>query len=182
VAAACARALGIDRGAIAGGIASVDRVPGRFELVVTGGDSTVVVDYAHTPDGIAAVIAAAAEILTGSGRVIAVVGAGGDRDRVKRPLMGSAACRADVAVLTTDNPRSERPADVLAEVVAGSRGPAEVIVEIDRRQAIQRALRVARPGDAVLILGKGHEQTQDFGDRIIPFDDRVVAAEEAEKL
>jgi len=182
LAAACARSLGIDDGAIAAGIASVDRVPGRFDLVATGGGFTVVVDYAHTPNGIVAVIGAAREILAGSGRVIVVAGAGGDRDRAKRPLMGSAACRADVAVLTTDNPRSERPEDVLAEVVAGSHGPAEVIVEIDRRRAISRAVGVARPGDVVLLLGKGHEQTQDFGDRVVPFDDRVVAVEEAEKL
>jgi UDP-N-acetylmuramoyl-L-alanyl-D-glutamate--2,6-diaminopimelate ligase len=96
--------------------------------------------------------------------------------------MGAAACGADIAVLTTDNPRRERPEDVLAEVVAGAHGPGEVIVEIDRRSAIRRALREARPGDAVLVLGKGHEQTQDFGVRVIPFDDRLVVAEEAARL
>ena len=103
VAAACGRSLGIDDDAVAGGLASVDRVPGRFELVATGGDFTVAVDYAHTPDGIEAVIGAAAEILAGSGRVIAVVGAGGDRTG-EAPPHGNAACRADVAILTMDNP------------------------------------------------------------------------------
>jgi UDP-N-acetylmuramoyl-L-alanyl-D-glutamate--2,6-diaminopimelate ligase len=93
--------------------------------------------------------------------------------------MGSAACRAHVAILTTDNPRNERPEDILTEVAAGARGPAQVIVEIDRRLAIRTALRMARSGDVVLVLGKGHEQTQDFGDHVDPFDDRLVAAEEA---
>lgn len=182
VAAGCARALGIPEDAIVAGIAAVAGVPGRFELVPNALGLTVAVDYAHTPDGISSVIAAAAAIQAGRGRVLVVVGAGGDRDRAKRPLMGAAACGADVAVLTTDNPRSERPEDVLAEVVAGARGSGEVIVEIDRRSAIRRALQVARPGDAVLVLGKGHEQTQDFGDRVIPFDDRQVVAEEAARL
>ena len=179
VAAACGRSLGIDDSAIASGIAAVEVVPGRFEQVPTEAGFTVVVDYAHTPDGVAAVIGAARQILKGSGRVIALVGAGGDRDRAKRPLMGSAACRAHVAILTTDNPRNERPEDILTEVAAGARGPAQVIVEIDRRLAIRTALRMARSGDVVLVLGKGHEQTQDFGDHIDPFDDRLVAAEEA---
>jgi UDP-N-acetylmuramoyl-L-alanyl-D-glutamate--2,6-diaminopimelate ligase len=179
VAAGCARALGIADEAIVRGVAAVAGVPGRFELVPNVRGLTVAVDYAHTPDGIAAVIDAAAAIQAGRGRVIAVVGAGGDRDRAKRPLMGAAACRADIAVLTTDNPRRERPEDVLAEVVAGAHGRAEVIVEIDRRRAIRRALEAAQPGDAVLVLGKGHEQTQDFGDHSIPFDDRQVVAEEA---
>jgi UDP-N-acetylmuramoyl-L-alanyl-D-glutamate--2,6-diaminopimelate ligase len=182
VAAGCARGLGIPDPAIAAGIAEVAGVPGRFELVANRLGLVVAVDYAHTPDGISAVIAAAAAIQAGRGRVIAVVGAGGERDRAKRPLMGAAACSADIAVLTTDNPRRERPEDVLAEVVAGVHGPSEVIVEIDRRTAIRRALQVARPGDAVLVLGKGHEQTQDFGDRVIPFDDRLVVAEEAARL
>lgn len=177
VAAACARRLGVADPAIAAGIAAVEVVPGRFERVVTGAGFTVIVDYAHTPDGVGAVIATARQILGGSGRVIAVVGAGGDRDRAKRPLMGAAASQAHVAVLTTDNPRSERPEDILAEVVSGARGPATVIVEIDRRRAIHTAVHQAEPGDVVLVLGKGHESTQDFGDRIEPFDDRLVAAD-----
>ncbi|MBI5157433.1 MAG: UDP-N-acetylmuramoyl-L-alanyl-D-glutamate--2,6-diaminopimelate ligase [Acidimicrobiia bacterium] len=176
VAAACARALGVDDAAIAAGIAAVDVVPGRFERVATDADFTVIVDYAHTPEGVAAVIDTALEILGGTGRVIALVGAGGDRDRAKRPLMGAAASRAHIAVLTSDNPRSERPEDILAEVTAGARGPATVIIEIDRRRAIAAAIEQARPGDVVLVLGKGHEQTQDFGDHVEPFDDRLVAA------
>lgn len=182
IAAACARLLDIPDAKIVSGIAGVAGVPGRFELVPNPLGITVAVDYAHTPDGIGAVIDAAARIQSGRGRVIAVVGAGGDRDRAKRPLMGAAACRADVAVLTTDNPRRERAEDILAEVAAGVRGPAEVIVELDRRRAIRRALQAARPGDAVLVLGKGHERTQDFGDRIVPFDDRIVVVEEAAAL
>lgn len=179
VAAVCALRLGVAPDAVSAGVAALPTVPGRFERVPLDLDFTVAVDYAHTPDGIAAVIAAATEVLAGSGRVVVVVGAGGDRDRAKRPLMGAAACRAAVAVLTTDNPRRERPEDVLAEVVAGASGPGTVIVEPDRRTAIRRALLEARPGDVVLILGKGHETTQDFGDRVVPFDDRLVAVEEA---
>lgn len=179
VAAGCARVLGVEDAAIAAGIESVAPVPGRFEPVDAAVPFAIVVDYAHTPDGVLSVIGAAREILAGSGRVIAIVGAGGDRDRAKRPLMGSAACSAHIAILTTDNPRRERPEDVLADVVAGANGPAEVVVEIDRRLAIRRAVHLARPGDVVLVLGKGHEHTQDFGDHVIAFDDRTVAAEEA---
>ena len=181
VAAACATVLGIDADAIVAGVATVAVIPGRFELVPNRRGLVVAVDYAHTPDGISAVIAAAARIQAGRGRVIAVVGAGGDRDRAKRPLMGAAACAADVAVLTTDNPRREDPADVLAQVAAGANGRGEVIVELDRRKAIRLAIEAARTGDVVLVLGKGHEQTQDFGDRVIPFDDRIVAAEAADR-
>jgi UDP-N-acetylmuramoyl-L-alanyl-D-glutamate--2,6-diaminopimelate ligase len=182
VAAGCAEVLGIGWDDIAAGLARVPPVPGRFELVPTDGDYTVVVDYAHTPDGIVAAVAAARDILAGRGRVIAVVGAGGDRDRQKRPMMGRAAATADVAVLTSDNPRSEDPAAILSAVAEGAHGPAVLIEEIDRRRAIRRALEAARPGDAVLILGKGHELGQDFGTSVVPFDDRVVAREEAETL
>jgi len=182
VAAGCAEVLGVSWPDVAAGIAAVPQVPGRFELVTTERDFTVVVDYAHTPDGIVAAVAAARDILAGKGRVITVVGAGGDRDRQKRPMMGAAAAAADVAVLTSDNPRTEDPAEILAAVVAGARGAAVVIEEIDRRRAIRRAFQEARPGDAVLILGKGHELGQDFGATVIPFDDRVVAREEAGAL
>jgi UDP-N-acetylmuramoyl-L-alanyl-D-glutamate--2,6-diaminopimelate ligase len=182
VAAGCAQVLGIGWDAIAAGLAAVPSVPGRFELVPTGRDYTVVVDYAHTPDGIVAAVAAARDILAGRGRVIAVVGAGGDRDRQKRPMMGRAAATADVAVLTSDNPRNEDPAAILSAVAEGAGDAALVIEEIDRRRAIRRALEEARPGDAVLILGKGHELGQDFGSTVVPFDDRVVAREEADAL
>jgi UDP-N-acetylmuramoyl-L-alanyl-D-glutamate--2,6-diaminopimelate ligase len=124
-------------------------------------------------------VAAARDIVGSTCRVITVVGAGGDRDKEKRPLMGRAASNADVAVLTSDNPRREDPAAILAAVVAGADGPGRVIEEIDRRQAIRLALAEARAGDAVLILGKGHEPGQDFGATVVPFDDRIVAREEA---
>ena len=182
VAAGCAEVLGVPWDAIAAGIASVPTVPGRFEIVPVEAGFTVVVDYAHTPEGIVAAIDAARDILAGTGRVIVVVGAGGDRDREKRPMMGGAASAADVAVLTSDNPRSEDPAAILAAVAAGASGPATVIEEIDRRRAIRLALAGADSGDVVLILGKGHEPGQDFGTSVIPFDDRAVAREEADAL
>jgi UDP-N-acetylmuramoyl-L-alanyl-D-glutamate--2,6-diaminopimelate ligase len=180
VAAGIAATLGIDADSIAGGIGALARVPGRFEIVETGRDCTVVVDYAHTPDGVAAVIGTARR-LAGGGRVIAVVGAGGDRDRAKRPLMGAAAAAADLAFITSDNPRSEDPLAIIREVLVGAAaGPAEVRVEEDRRRAIREALAAAGPGDVVLILGKGHETGQQFADHVVPFDDREVAREEAQ--
>ncbi len=179
VAAASAAELGIDWDTIAAGLARVAVVPGRFETVDIAREVTVVVDYAHTPDGIDAVVRTARSLI-GRGRVIVVVGAGGDRDRAKRPLMGRAAAGADVAVLTSDNPRREDPEVILDEVEAGAKdGPARVIREVDRRSAIRLALDEARSGDMVLVLGKGHEHGQQFADRTIPFDDRLVVREEA---
>jgi UDP-N-acetylmuramoyl-L-alanyl-D-glutamate--2,6-diaminopimelate ligase len=145
----------------------------------------VLVDYAHTPDSLDNLLRAARAV-TG-GRVIVVFGCGGDRDRAKRPIMGEIAGRlADVAVVTSDNPRSEDPkaiVDQVAEGVAGSAGPDGFLVEVDRRSAIRTALAMARPGDAVLLAGKGHEQGQEFaGGRKLPFDDRQVAAEELRAL
>jgi len=174
IAAGIANALGVPWDTIADGIGRAAPIPGRFEIVETSQPATVVVDYAHTPEGITAVVDAARE-LVGSGRVIAVAGAAGDRDRAKRPLMGAAAATADVAVITSDNPRSEDPHSIVQEVVAGA-GP-DAVVEVDRRQAIATAVDMANPGDVVLILGKGHEQTQEIGGEFIPFDDRVVARE-----
>ncbi len=180
LAAGVGAALGIPSDSIAAGIGGVAAVPGRFEIVETGKDCTVVVDYAHTPNGVATVVGTARR-LAGGGRVIAVLGAGGDRDHAKRPLMGAAAAAADLAVITSDNPRSEEPGSIIAQVAAGAAGgPAEVEIEPDRRRAIRRALAAAGPGDVVLILGKGHEQGQEFADRVLPFDDRAVAREEAE--
>ncbi|WKZ83002.1 MAG: UDP-N-acetylmuramoyl-L-alanyl-D-glutamate--2,6-diaminopimelate ligase [Acidimicrobiia bacterium] len=179
VAAGCAAMLGVPMKQIAAGLASVPPVPGRFELVPTPLDCSVVVDYAHTPDGVAAAISSAREIVADAGRVIVVVGAGGDRDRAKRPLMGAAASQADLAVFTSDNPRSEDPEAVVAAVAGGADGPGEVVTVVDRRLAIRTALESARVGDMVLVLGKGHEQGQDFGDRVLPFDDRQVVREEA---
>lgn len=176
VAAACANALGIAWDTIADGIGRVTSIPGRFEIVDTRKDCTVVVDYAHTPEGVESVVAATRE-LVGGGRVIAVVGAGGDRDREKRPLMGAAVATADLAVITTDNPRSEDPAFIASEVAAGA--GADALVVVDRREAIRAAIEQATSEDVVLILGKGHEQSQEVAGELRPFDDRQVAREEA---
>lgn len=156
------------------------RVPGRFEPVDEGQRFTVLVDYAHTPDSLENVLAAARELT--AGRVICVFGAGGDRDRGKRPLMGEIGARlADVAIITSDNPRSEDPQQIIAEVLAGARKVTEVgevTVEPDRGQAIVAAIARAQAGDVVVIAGKGHEQGQELADGIkIPFDDVSVARE-----
>jgi UDP-N-acetylmuramoyl-L-alanyl-D-glutamate--2,6-diaminopimelate ligase len=135
----------------------------------------VIVDYAHKPDALANVLRAARELAAGK-RVIAVVGAGGDRDRAKRAPMGRLASElADLVIVTSDNPRSEDPEAIAAEIMTGANGAAEV--ELDRGAAIARALGLARAGDVVLIAGKGAEQGQAFADRTVPFDDREVAKE-----
>jgi UDP-N-acetylmuramoyl-L-alanyl-D-glutamate--2,6-diaminopimelate ligase len=182
---AAADVIGIDLDTAVGGLESLAGVPGRFERVDAGQPFTVLVDYAHTPDSLDNVLQAARAV-TG-GRVIVVFGCGGDRDRAKRPLMGEIAGRlADVAVVTSDNPRSEAPEAIVAEVaegVAQSAGPDGFLVEVDRRAAIRTALAMAGPGDTVLLAGKGHEQGQEFaGGRKVPFDDRLVAAEELRAL
>jgi len=173
-----ARLLGIGDDAAAEGIRAVPGVPGRLEPVQEGQDFLVVVDYAHTPDSIHTVLAAARDVA--SGRVLVVFGCGGDRDRAKRPLMGAAATsEADLTVITSDNPRSEEPLSIIAEVEAGARtGGGQYVVEPDRRAAIRAAIRAAGTGDVVVIAGKGHEQGQTLADRTVPFDDRAVAAEE----
>jgi UDP-N-acetylmuramoyl-L-alanyl-D-glutamate--2,6-diaminopimelate ligase len=174
-AALAARALGCDEDAIRRGLASVRGVPGRFESVDAGQPFHVIVDYAHKPDALEKVLRASRELAEGN-RVILVVGAGGDRDRGKRPLMGKlAAGLADIAIVTSDNPRSEDPEAIVAEIVAGADGPMEI--ELDRAAAIARAVELAQPGDVVLIAGKGAEQGQEFADRTIPFDDREAAKE-----
>ena len=154
------------------------RVPGRFEPVDEGQDFAVLVDYAHTPDSLENVLRAARELA--DGRVIAVFGAGGDRDRGKRPLMGEIGARlADVCLVTSDNPRSEDPEAIIAEILAGTGGAPNVEHDADRRATIHRAIALAEPGDVVVIAGKGHEQGQEFvGGRKEPFDD-VTAAREA---
>jgi UDP-N-acetylmuramoyl-L-alanyl-D-glutamate--2,6-diaminopimelate ligase len=172
----CAVALGevleLPHSAVRDGIAAVRGVPGRFEPVDAGQPFTVLVDYAHTPDGLENVLRSAREITPG--RLICVFGCGGDRDRGKRPLMGAVVRRmADVALVTSDNPRSEDPAAIIAEITAGF----DMDVEVDRRAAIERAVAMAEPSDLVVIAGKGHEQGQEVGGRIIPFDDREVARE-----
>ena len=169
-----ARALGIDDDAIRAGLESVAGVPGRFESIDEGQQFTVLVDYAHTPDSLTNVLRTARELVTG--RLVVVFGAGGDRDRAKRPQMGAAvAALADLAILTTDNPRSEAPDAIAAEVAAGAPGTFEV--ELDRRTAIERALANAVEGDVVLIAGRGAETHQELADGKIPFDDRDVARE-----
>jgi UDP-N-acetylmuramoyl-L-alanyl-D-glutamate--2,6-diaminopimelate ligase len=164
--------LELPHAAVRAGISAVPGVPGRFEAVEAGQPFTVLVDYAHTPDGLENVLRSAREITTG--RLICVFGCGGDRDRGKRPLMGRVARRlADVALVTSDNPRSEDPEAIIAEIMDGI--PMES--EPDRRAAIERAVGVARAGDVVVIAGKGHEQGQQFADRTLPFDDRTAARE-----
>jgi len=170
-AAAAARALGIDADAITRGLESVAGVPGRFESVEAGQPFSVIVDYAHTPDSLDNVLLAAREL--GPGRLTVVFGAGGDRDREKRPLMGRvAAARADRAIVTTDNPRSEDPVAIAEEVADGA---LEIVV--DRRAAIEQALADARDGDVVVIAGKGADTEMEIGGRFVPFDDRAVARE-----
>jgi UDP-N-acetylmuramoyl-L-alanyl-D-glutamate--2,6-diaminopimelate ligase len=179
---AAAVSLGVEPAAAAAALESAPAPPGRLEPVDEGQQFAVFVDYAHTPDSLDNVLRAARAVT--DGRLIVVVGAGGDRDRDKRPKMGrAAAAGADLAVITSDNPRSELPDAIVAAVAAGAEEGGEVELEVDRREAIAMALAEARPGDTVVIAGKGHEQGQEFeGGRKIPFDDREVAREELRKL
>jgi UDP-N-acetylmuramoyl-L-alanyl-D-glutamate--2,6-diaminopimelate ligase len=175
-AAAMARGLSLEE--VAQGTASLDFVPGRFQSVDCGQNFAVVVDYAHTDDALRNIIAVAREFVDkGGGRVITMFGCGGDRDRSKRPLMGQAAgAGSDIVVLTSDNPRGEDPLAIIGQVLPGLSGtPATVIVEPDRRHAIELAIAQAQPGDLVLLAGKGHEKTQTIGERVIPFDDVAIA-------
>jgi UDP-N-acetylmuramoyl-L-alanyl-D-glutamate--2,6-diaminopimelate ligase len=177
-----AHALGVDAAEAAGALAGAARVPGRFEPVDEGQPFAVLVDYAHTPDSLENVLRAARRIT--DARLISVFGAGGDRDRDKRPQMGGIAAElSDLAIVTSDNPRSEDPGEIIEQIMAGVNGSPPVEVEPDRRAAIALALHRAGPGDTVLIAGKGHEQGQEFeAGRKIPFDDRQVAREELRKL
>ena len=183
-------ALGLPFDAIESGIESLDGVPGRFQVVSGAKDEvTVVVDYAHTDDALRNLLETARPLA--QGRLITVFGAGGDRDRTKRPLMGMVAGRlSDVIVVTSDNPRSEDPARIIEEIQRGitadTRGPStqagregsqRIFAIVDRREAIAKAIEVARPGDLVLIAGKGHEKYQVIGDRVLAFDDVAVARE-----
>ncbi len=179
-AGATSRAAGFEFETIVAGLADPVVVPGRFERVDAGQPFAVLVDYAHTPDALGRVLAAARPLAGAGGRVLCVFGCGGDRDPGKRPLMGAAvAAGADVAVLTSDNPRSEDPLATADAELAGRAGGAARRVEVHRRAAIAGALADARPGDVVVVAGKGHETGQTFADgRTEPFDDRVVAREE----
>jgi UDP-N-acetylmuramoyl-L-alanyl-D-glutamate--2,6-diaminopimelate ligase len=168
--------LHVPLGAIEYAVATTDAPPGRFEPVEAGQRFGVIVDYAHTPAGITAVLASARPLATG--RLLCVFGAGGDRDQAKRPLMGAAAeAGADRLYVTSDNPRSESNELIASQILRGLERPGEACVEHDRRRAIARALSDAEAGDLVLILGKGHEQGQDIGGVVEPFDDRRVAEE-----
>ena len=179
---AAAEAMGVGSEIAAAGLARAGRVPGRFEPIDEGQGFTVLVDYAHTPDSLENVLQAARRLA--EGKVISVFGAGGDRDRDKRPKMGRAGAElSDLTVITSDNPRSEDPEAIVGEVASGAEGAAELEVVVDRRAAIALALGRAEPGDIVVIAGKGHEQGQEFENgRKIPFDDREVAREELWKL
>jgi UDP-N-acetylmuramoyl-L-alanyl-D-glutamate--2,6-diaminopimelate ligase len=180
-AVAAATALGLSFDAIERGVAALDGVPGRFQLASSAKDEvTVVVDYAHTDDALRNLLETARPLARG--RLITVFGCGGDRDRTKRPLMGAVASRlSDVIVMTSDNPRSEDPQRIIDEIQRGitpaTRKDAaqQLLTIVDRRAAILKAIEVARPGDLILIAGKGHETYQVIGDKTLPFDDVAVA-------
>jgi UDP-N-acetylmuramoyl-L-alanyl-D-glutamate--2,6-diaminopimelate ligase len=202
-AATTARELGVGWDAVTEGLASLAPVKGRFQAVDEGQSFTVLVDFAHTPAALAELLRAARDLARdadphvgastvsgpdlfagpgdGRGRVILVFGAGGDRDRAKRPLMGHVAGRlADVVVITSDNPRSEEPLAIIDQVASGVKGGEGVgkvapWVEVDRAQAIAGAIGMARKGDVLVVAGKGHETGQDFGTHVLPFDDVEVA-------
>jgi UDP-N-acetylmuramoyl-L-alanyl-D-glutamate--2,6-diaminopimelate ligase len=179
---ATARSLGIADRVAADAISSVRGVPGRVEAVEVGQGFLVMVDYAHTPDSVENVLRAARSLT--QGRLIVVLGAGGDRDRAKRPHMGRAAtANADLAIVTSDNPRSEDPLAIIAEMTPGAeQGGGRFVVEPDRRAAIRLAMEEASSGDVVVIAGKGHETYQELADRTIPFDDRAVAIDELRSI
>jgi UDP-N-acetylmuramoyl-L-alanyl-D-glutamate--2,6-diaminopimelate ligase len=173
-------ALGVDLSCVKAALENLPGVSGRFEQVYAGQDFAVIVDYAHTPDGLENILRTAKEFARG--RILLVFGCGGDRDRTKRPIMGCLAAEyADLVFITSDNPRSEEPLAIIKEIEAGARQDpgARAVLEIipDRRAAIGAAIKAARPEDVVLIAGKGHETYQIIGDRVLPFDDRAVALE-----
>jgi UDP-N-acetylmuramoyl-L-alanyl-D-glutamate--2,6-diaminopimelate ligase len=182
---ATAIALDVPTQAIEEGLARLENVPGRFQVVSGSSDDVrVVIDYAHTDDALKNLLETARPLA--QGRLVTVFGCGGDRDRTKRPLMGAVAARlSDFVVLTSDNPRSEDPERIIEEIQRGLAPPAEpgapkrpqtpFIVQVDRRKAIEHAIKMAKPGDLVIIAGKGHEKYQIIGDRTLPFDDVEVA-------
>jgi UDP-N-acetylmuramoyl-L-alanyl-D-glutamate--2,6-diaminopimelate ligase len=173
-------ALGLPLDAISRGIEQLKNVPGRFEPVNAGQPFRVIVDYAHTDDALEKVLQSARDIT--SGHVIVVFGCGGERDRTKRPAMGQIAARdSDYAIVTSDNPRSEDPMEIIREIEAGMRGAQHKVI-VDRREAIRAALRAAKEGDTVVIAGKGHESYQTIGTTSYQFDDRVVARELLDEL
>ncbi len=177
-AAACAVALGLSLDAIVAGLSQAQPLPGRLERVPLEAPFAVFVDYAHTPDALEKVLTTLRPLTRG--RLIVVFGCGGDRDRAKRPLMGAVAARlSDVPIVTSDNPRSEDPMAIIAQILEGTEGAGNprTLVLPDRRDAIDAALRLAEPGSVVVLAGKGHEREQIFADRTIPFCDREVVTE-----
>ncbi|MGO9407136.1 MAG: glutamate ligase domain-containing protein, partial [Acidimicrobiales bacterium] len=189
LAAETAVALGVEPETVVAGLGAAAPVSGRLDVVADAGCGgppfTVLVDYAHTPAGLEVVLADARRLRRPGARVIVVFGCGGDRDRAKRPAMGAAAVAgSDLAVLTSDNPRHEDPLAICEEVLAGvqpspeaARAAGRLVVEPDRRRAIERALDAAGPGDVVVVAGKGHETVQEVGDQRLAFDDKVVTTE-----
>jgi UDP-N-acetylmuramoyl-L-alanyl-D-glutamate--2,6-diaminopimelate ligase len=178
-AAAVSRLLGVPDEGVVEGVSVLSGVPGRFEAIDEGQPFTVIVDYSHKPGALEAVLRTARQLA--GGRLICVFGAGGDRDRGKRPMMGRAASElADVAIVTSDNPRTEDPLAIIDEILKGVVGSAEV--EPDRRAAIAKAVGEADAGDVVVIAGRGAEQYQDVGDQKLPFDDREVTREALRRL
>jgi UDP-N-acetylmuramoyl-L-alanyl-D-glutamate--2,6-diaminopimelate ligase len=172
-AAAVADHLGIAAEAIVGGLERFRAAPGRLERIDAGQPFDVFVDYAHTDDALRRCLQGLRSVA--AGRLICVFGAGGNRDRSKRPLLGQAAGLADVPIVTSDNPRSEDPLQIIDDILAGLRElNREPLIEPDRRAAIAQAIALARPGDCVLVAGKGHEREQIVGDQRLPFDDRDV--------
>ena len=172
MAVAIAVISGVDPIEISANLSKYLGAPGRLEIVDLGQPYMAFVDYAHTPDAVTNVLKTARTL--SSGRLIAVLGCGGDRDKSKRPLMGSALAQADYPIFTSDNPRSEKPEKILSEMVDGVKHSGEVIV--DRREAIFKAVALAKPGDVIAILGKGHEAGQEISGTKFPFDDRLVLA------
>ena len=183
-AAAACMVMGAGEESLKAGLETLAGVPGRFESIDCGQPFNVIVDYAHTPDGVENLLQACREVA--SGRVIVVVGCGGDRDRGKRPLMGRVGTDlSDLCIITSDNPRSEAPSSIIEMILEGVRSefpPERYEVEVDRRTAIKRATELARPGDLVAIAGKGHESGQIFASGVIPFDDRQVARDALEEV
>jgi UDP-N-acetylmuramoyl-L-alanyl-D-glutamate--2,6-diaminopimelate ligase len=166
---------GVDDEPARAGVASLTAVPGRLEPVAAGQRFLALVDYAHTPGAVSAMLADARLLADPGARVLVVLGCGGDRDRDKRPLMGAAAATgADLAVFTNDNPRSEDPAEILAAMQRGVPAGSRILVEPDRARAIDVAVGLAKPGDVLVVAGKGHEQGQETAGVVVPFDDRVV--------
>jgi UDP-N-acetylmuramoyl-L-alanyl-D-glutamate--2,6-diaminopimelate ligase len=179
-AATIGRVLGVDAKTIAAGLSAAPPVPGRFQTIDHNQPFLVIVDFAHTPASLEEVLHAARPV---AGRLITVFGCGGDRDRAKRPAMGEVATRlSDLAFVTSDNPRSEDPRTIIDQVRAGVQRPEVLVVEPDRRAAIAAALAAARPGDVVVLAGKGHETVQLIGERAVPFDDRQVARDALDDL